>query len=853
MSTIKIFNPHDKPYGRLCNNYRHPLSIDDTLWQSVSSYVFSNMLTGGLNRTILKNARANKAQQFYVESVNEEYIRDVKEAIDDAVAAKVKHPGIAQLLMSTGKSPLYYVSQDTNMGVEEDGIKGNNLYGIALMKVRYDLCVNARKQAQADKDLSKSDNIYHTYLALEFLKDKLRDGNDLSDYENMTLSEIIELSPKNISKDAIVQMYERGQLEELNLVLNDHDMLVALAKRDGSRKLMESATLKNEFTIFEMYVDSILKKQYPDLPEKDYAAARQQHFAELNDKSLRKRVNDLYKLEVLPQELLDDINGKIVGLYIPTIDEVNEAEAVVFEPSAEQEKDASICDVLVHAAPVGDPIFIREDDDEAIYTSLKPMYDGNPLLVSTAIGRAPAGLERNESRRMFPTVSHYIVSFLIGKIRVKKGVKEEFTRKLGIDKGRAAIMIDDRFMDIVQATNVYAQMKPQETLAMYQFFLNKGLRSKFRNNLLKALLLATVGKRIKYTDRSNSILGMGADGRGMNLVGENLMMIRDELAAQQEDVRLSKRLMSNVIFSNPVIIDWVEMRVRDICTTTTILYRYLGDTDVPMTARFVSLVLDTVYGACNSLPAVRVEKAPEFFERLIHDCAMFGFGAGPKNNSDEIAPVVWKRVVEMLNALMAQTDVVDPASVAKMIVEIQSTVSKRTVCKNGDDCTVSALINLVRSINNLKHELDGVGSVVCEDFQVAAQILRNRVKKTKPSEDAAVAEQLFDKGEDEVGDKVGDEVGDKVGDEEVAAWGDQYVDDEDEDEFDYGEEVEFGFDNPSEEFTALLWGLERDLSQDYDLGFSFDTGKIAKCLSQIKVELKQSRVSTTRINFFASV
>ena len=52
-SKIDLFNPNALPYGNLSNNAITPFYRDGTLWNSVTNYVYANLLRG-TNRIILK-------------------------------------------------------------------------------------------------------------------------------------------------------------------------------------------------------------------------------------------------------------------------------------------------------------------------------------------------------------------------------------------------------------------------------------------------------------------------------------------------------------------------------------------------------------------------------------------------------------------------------------------------------------------------------------------------------------------------------------------------------------------------------------------------------------------------------
>lgn len=56
-STIELFNPNDRPFGALSNNAYHPMTIDGKKYDTVTNYIYSNMLTTPTFRTIVQFAK----------------------------------------------------------------------------------------------------------------------------------------------------------------------------------------------------------------------------------------------------------------------------------------------------------------------------------------------------------------------------------------------------------------------------------------------------------------------------------------------------------------------------------------------------------------------------------------------------------------------------------------------------------------------------------------------------------------------------------------------------------------------------------------------------------------------------
>ena len=57
MQSIELFNPNDKPFGKLSNNAYHPMTINGKKYNTVTNYIYSNMLLTPLLRTVVQNAK----------------------------------------------------------------------------------------------------------------------------------------------------------------------------------------------------------------------------------------------------------------------------------------------------------------------------------------------------------------------------------------------------------------------------------------------------------------------------------------------------------------------------------------------------------------------------------------------------------------------------------------------------------------------------------------------------------------------------------------------------------------------------------------------------------------------------
>ena len=192
VQTIKIFNPKDRPFGWLSNNYRHLMFIDNNRYLTVTNYIYSNMLSTPQYRTILKNSPVNKVYETYVQLAYDEEVNITRQAVDEALDAKFNDSEVlAKILLSTGNSEIIYNSSNKVLGVNSQG-EGLNLYGNALKQIRQRLRSTVVRQEQEKTDKEYEDALYETYVAYKELVKAIKNGNTLEEYINMSPKEVID-------------------------------------------------------------------------------------------------------------------------------------------------------------------------------------------------------------------------------------------------------------------------------------------------------------------------------------------------------------------------------------------------------------------------------------------------------------------------------------------------------------------------------------------------------------------------------------------------------------------------------------------------------------------------------------
>ena len=288
VQTIKIFNPKDRPFGWLSNNYRHLMFIDNNRYLTVTNYIYSNMLSTPQYRTILKNSPVNKVYETYVQFAYDEEVNITRQAIDEALDAKFNNSEVlAKILLSTGNSEIIYNSSNKVLGVNSQG-EGLNLYGNALKQIRQRLRSTVVRQEQEKTDKEYEDALYETYVAYKELVKVIKNGNTLEEYLNMTPKEVIDTMGRS-------EIMDRAPSKEF--VINQLHGRKNIPKVPGRNVRFQQP--REEKTDMDRYLDSLRSG-------KGFTRTTKENLGEKIDWDKRAKEEDLAKLSEYYQQREDE-------------------------------------------------------------------------------------------------------------------------------------------------------------------------------------------------------------------------------------------------------------------------------------------------------------------------------------------------------------------------------------------------------------------------------------------------------------------------------------------------------------------------------------------------------------------
>jgi predicted NAD-dependent protein-ADP-ribosyltransferase YbiA (DUF1768 family) len=803
---IKIFNPGDKPFGILSNNYH--------------------------------------------ERYKEEENKIIKSALTKGIEAMFRNPNLADLLLSTGNGKIYYLSPNPLIGVGENG-KGKNLYGILLEQERNKLRVQMNKvKKQKDKEFEMS-VMYDIFLAEKGLTIAIKSGDNLKTFLGKTPKQIVdslgrtELEEGSLSREEFLINFQKGHYASLKPFINNVDNLVNSIRKKMLPELRNTRSREKRKQIFNMYADYLLAKK--GIKPEQYEEAKEQQFSsrEFHDQAyaLEQRLFDLYESGMLSERLSSEIDIHFKHYYIPSEQEIIEVNKlqISLDKKVEQ-KDLSNknlpTDKIYVLPPVADSNYDQKFVNHIKYVPFGPLSFCDPLLVINGYA--------------YLTVYHYFVEELLRKIGEKN------PRSYIVKKPQSNFPISrDSFLDPRESLELYERKKEEVYESNLVKYATEKLEEKFKSRQMQDFLLATGKAKLVFNDPNDPVLGIGSEKTGKNIAGKLLMEIRDRIIEERNEEQISLLTTDDITWilnKNSFMRDWVIRRVNDSCRTLMVIKNYVKEkfkteTTIYKSPKFVSDVIDNIFQPCSHVYGVAHEiKAPfpKYFVDIVKKCDDMQFA------SDEVIEILWKRIAAVIYHLIIHISKtgakIQDKDISSEIGRIQILTSERIKCERivsneYDNCIIAALVNLIRGIVHFNKENNRKTRISNEEVRAATSIILESVVNLKFTSEKHTLLSI----RKEISE--GDEGGDELEEEEVNA--------EDREEDQEEEEVNAEDREEDQEEDALSFHLTTDdENEDYGSGtgseFSPHEDSIADFLKNFE-EFKDQDVDSIAIAIDESV
>jgi predicted NAD-dependent protein-ADP-ribosyltransferase YbiA (DUF1768 family) len=328
--SIKIFNPNDKPYGKLSNNFEYQMFINNEPWNTVSQYIYTNM-TNVLYGSKIKNSKTNSIYyefQKYKKKTEDDII---SQALTKALEVKFKDPKMMELLVSTQNSEILYISDNDFLGTGNKN-KGFNKFGKVLMYIRDEYI---RKETEEKELRDKEESLYKTYIAYYVLEKLIEEEGDILKYRDMSLDEIInsysqEKLTKSIpSKQVVLDLikYEEGERKFYTILLNkgslNPNILIYQVRKDKLRGITIGRKISVKEKIFNLYIDYFIEKNYPNV---DHEKLKKQKINSMDWRKKEELKNRIFDFKDNPNPIEKKINKIILETQIAHEHEIADAE-----------------------------------------------------------------------------------------------------------------------------------------------------------------------------------------------------------------------------------------------------------------------------------------------------------------------------------------------------------------------------------------------------------------------------------------------------------------------------------------------------------------------------------------------
>ena len=792
--TITIYTTSG-PFGRLSNNFRQEMYIDDKKWLTVTNFIYSQMLTTPINKIVLRNARPisnctgesgrecekhkrsrQDCQQagcrYTQESVYDQYVavrydeieKEELGALHRALRAKFSdvenNQKLVQELLDTDRRRLIYVSNNLFLGTGQSN-DGANRYGRALEQIRHELRQN-REQGKRAKDTEEYEKrVYRTYIAYKTLQELMLSGkcNDLSIFLGETPLEICRIlkaggrdkcnfAPQRINlsppQDIVVDAYNAGPNNpkgkwlpsDIHTAMLDPKSTAALVRSVTLGRLRRNGLIQKRETVIVAFMSYGLEQTYPDLQEDQYSEAMEQQLMKKPPSyrvEIGKEILECHEKGDLPEGLLQSIGDALKKAEIDIPDEgaVQEAE---LEGKSIREK-AKKGTHRAFDSDIGAPEITGDPQAQVLISP------GTPASIFSPLDESQGMIEID--KRLYPSVSYYLIATRFTEMPGIKNYSEAYPILLKSPKESVKNIRD--FKSLNELENEVARQHQERYSGYLTLVARTALDTKLKNRETQEELLATGNADLVWDDRSDEILGTGPSGQGDNFVGKYLQVLRKSLSDEHTPQEKLEPKDLEQIVDNRYIRQWLEMRARDMCKAVVLMknYKYKSDKEeVKLNAEFVISVLDQVYQPCSHLFVEAKDitlPVPHFFTSTVIK------QEGCSQIENDAIDAMWRRLAVTIQTLEKVLHKYPVQSTGQLLITLQKLLSQPRECLDQilgnpkDNCILAAILTILQRVSPNR-------AIIPDDIEMAGSLILGlnhmpREMLSTPREKPSVAPQ----------------------------------------------------------------------------------------------------------------
>ncbi len=649
-AVLGIFDPNQDPYGPLSNNFFMPIVVDGQTYPTVSHYACMSLLQMPRNRNQLRNhSDFASLETFAFQLMYQEFKSIRNMCLLRALIARFRQPYFRDTLIDTGDAYFEYKDESNpELGVGSSG-KGQNLLGLWLMQIRALVIqeyFESKRRVREQEDFRKA---YQNYRAYTILRQLIRSGkSSLEEYTGKSAEEIeksllpLPLNHDLVSFDIFVDRLKSG--DEATLFTNPSLDVARLARKNYLRSYKKAVEVEFKRAVFLASLQELCSAapseddgemapvQIPDgLPEE--VRRDIEPMATSGDKQLMRCAQTM--LDIIgdlqlahDNSLMQFLYDKMYALYragafpkaeaslsnfrpIPTKEEIHEAER--YKPSdaitvtfLNKNKDVTTIlvsedatkeiDINLDTIPTRTLQQFKSGMDEVVQFGpheTDKFAFLSPLSTTDGQGR-PAPIELDGL--LYPSPFHFMVMCQFQFLT--RGEPADFCHGFLLKDPKGDANDLDNFKDVDQLLRDLDKYIVLYAVNTLKSATEHALKIKFARTELQALLVATDDAVLEYDDAFDSNLGSGVDGNGLNLVGKWLMAWRNDFRTKgvqpSSVVPPSTVTVSSLMQGDQELIKWFNQRLRDICSTTKIIYDHLDAALETKPDGLLQLVVDFV-------------------------------------------------------------------------------------------------------------------------------------------------------------------------------------------------------------------------------------------------------------------
>lgn len=602
-SAIYFYDAQDPQWGSLSNNYPKRIIVDDKSYKSVTHFIYSHLM--GIDTSygskILQETDPTAIPKIVNNIVQERNIEVIRASVENGLKSMIQKPEFRKRLTGLKGKVILYDSYNDILGIGRDK-NGRNIYGNMLMSLR-DKILTAGEDDYKD--------LYQLYSLIYSMKELLTSGkDDLSSFIDQNPQEIKIQILNPVDYKLFVELLQKKSLADLDILEIAYQYPTTIARVLRKRfiqKYNEALMTDRKSSIMNIYLSSIIASKYREVKQVDLAISQQiNKLGEQELQDLQDRLYKLYLLGMFPSELSARLNK-----IFPEVVKGDELKKIVGY------KEPPSSEIIIEQKEKYENVLIPDRGDVLSPTYVDMIY----------IDNFP-----------YPSLSHYILFSLMVNLPSDVGLFN--TVRANILKNPLGSQTDpSNYKDLDTLSNIYFEFAGIQFNKAKLRLLETALNAKFNSldNDILEVLKKSGNRRLIYNDPEDEYLGTGLNNRGQNMTGIVIMKIRDTYAFEEKQLKpfaskakwdvlrkrpaiYPKQVLSSYLQNDKILIEWVAMRLEDICRVMALVHKYAENVrgkTILIDKNMSSFVIDDLYKVCygSKLNTDMIGEIPDDFEQ----------------------------------------------------------------------------------------------------------------------------------------------------------------------------------------------------------------------------------------------